>query len=217
MKILSIQTARSIWLFPTKFLNPKGRSIIPALEGIIDRYSFIKSAPLDEALGSEMNGLELKAGSFHKQNGVPIDVSVTIYSDGLVADTSSSTEDSDLFLIDALTFLSNNFDLVSYSELPIHKLFLSEVFFTLNEVPDFFSEFTNSFMNKSSRYIDRDKFGDFSFMGINLATDPKLSGKTSFIRIERELNTPFDENRFYSTGSIKTSHHIELLVGLETA
>ena len=216
MKLLSIHTARSIWLLPINYFNPSGRQIIPAVEEIIDRYSFLKTTPLAEVFGSEKKGLELKIGTFIKKDDVPIEVSLAIHNDGLVAETRSSTEDSDLFLEDVLTFLSEHFDLAPHSELPINKKYLSEIYFTLNKMPEFFSKLTSSFINKSSGYINRDKVGNFGFMGIHLATDPDLSGNPLLIRVEREVNVPFNENRFFSTAPIKTSEHIELLEGLET-
>ena len=216
MKLLSIHIARSIWLLPINYLNPSGRQIVPAVKEIIDRYSFLETTPLTEVFGSEKKSLELKIGTFIKKDGVPIEVSLAIHNDGLVADTRSSTEDSDLFLEDVLTFLSDNFDMAPYSELPINKMYLSEIYFTLNQTPEFFSKLTNSFIKKSSNYINHDKVGNFEFMGIHLATDPELSRNPLFIRVEREVNVPFDENRFFSIGPIKTSEHIELLEGLET-
>ena len=216
VKILSIHTARSIWLLPITYLNPHGRPIIPAVEEIMDRYSFFRTTPLTEVLGSEKKNLELKVGTFIKKDDVPIEVSLSIHKDGLVAETTSSTEDSDLFLEDVLTFLSDFFDLASYGELPINKIYLSEIYFTLNRTPEFFSRMANSFMSKSSGYVNCDKVGNFEFMGIHLATDPDLSGNPLLIRVEREINVPFYENRFFSTAPIKTSEHIELLGELET-
>ncbi len=211
-----MQTARSIWVFPINYLNPSGRQLMPAVEEIIDRYSFLKSTPLAEVLGSENKGLELKTGTFIKQDDAPIDVSLTIHDEWLAADTRSSTEDSDMFIEDVLNFLSDNYGTVPHSELPINKRYLSEVYFSLNKTPEFFSKSTNSFIKKSSSYINRDKVGNFEFMGFHLATDPGLSKNPFFIRVERVFDVPFSENRFFSTGSIKTSEHIELLEGLET-
>ena len=216
MKLLSIHAARSIWLLPVNYLNPSGRQIIPAIEEIKDRYSFLKTTPLAEVFRSENKGLELKYGAFRRQDDVSIEVSLAIHNDGLVAETMSSTEDSDLFLKDVLTFLSEKYETVPYSELPINKRYVSEIYFTLNKTPEFFSKLTNSFIKKSSSLINRNKVGSFEIMGIHLATDPDLSRNPLFIRVEREINVPFNENRFFSTAPISTSEHIELLEGLET-
>ena len=216
MKVLSIHIARSIWLFPTNFLNPNGRTIIPAINGIIDRYSFLEAPLPKEFVGSEKKSLEMKIGMFATQDDQSIEVSLTVHHDGLVAETRTTTEDSDRFLEDALTFLSNNFGLASFHELPINRKYLSEIYFTLSHTPKFFSELTNSFAEKSSCYIDNDKVGEFQFMGMHLTTSPDLSRTPPFIRVEREAEVPASENRFFSTSSLKTSDHIKLLEELET-
>ena len=203
-------------MFPTDYLNPNGSSVIPAIQGVIDRYSFLVHPSLTEVFESENKSLELKAGTFITQDKMPLHVSLSVHSDGIVADTQSSTEDSDLFLEDVLTFLSDSFDLVPCSELPINRVYLSEIYFTLNKTPDFFSSLTDSFIEKSSSYINTDKVGKFQFMGFHLATDPGKSKNPSFIRVERVVDVPFNENRFFSSGQIKTNEHIELLEGLET-
>ena len=216
MKVLSIHIARSIWLFPTNFLNPNGRTIIPAINGIIDRYSFLEAPVPKEFIGSEKKSLEMKIGMFATQDDQPIGVSLTIHHDGLVAETRTTTKDSDRFLEDALTFLSNEFGLASFRDLPINRKYLSEIYFTLSHTPEFFSEQTNSFVEKSSCYIDRDKMGEFQFMGMHLTTSPDLSRNPPFIRIEREAEVPADENRYFSTSSLRTDEHIKLLEELET-
>lgn len=216
MKILSVRVARSVWLFPTDYINPNGSSVIPVIEGVIDRYSFLVHPSLAEVFNSENMSLELKAGTFIRQDNIPVHVSLSVYRDGMVADTQSSTMDSDLFLEDVLTFLSDSFDMAPYSELPINRTYLSEIHFTLDQTPDLFSDLTDSFIKKSSSYINSDKLGKFQFMGFWLATDPGLSNNPSSIRVERVIDVPFNENRYLSSGQIKTSEHIELLEGLET-
>ena len=191
--------------------------MIPAVNGIIERYSFLESTPpLTEAFGSEKKSLELKIGEFTTPDDRTIEVSLDFHGDGLVAETRSSTHDSDLFLEDVLTFLNENFSLAPYCELPINQKYLSEIFFALTDTPDFSSDLTNSFVEKSSSYINCDKVGHFQITGLHLATDPELSNTPSFIRVEREVGAPFSANRFFSSGTIKTSEHINLLEALGT-
>ncbi len=216
MKVLSIHNARSIWLFPTRFLNPNGSFTTPAIERIIDRYSFTEYTPLNEVHKFfEQKSLELKFGRYVTQDEKSVEVSLFVHSDGLVAETQSSTKISDAFLEDALTFLNEQHDMALYRELPIKKKYVSEIYFTLTETPEFFSQLTNDFVEKSSSYINSDKVGKFQFMGIHFTTDPDLSSNPPFIRVEREVGVPFGENRFFSTGSVKTCEHIKLLNGLE--
>ena len=190
--------------------------MIPVITGIINRYSFLENTPPEKFFGPEKKNLELKIGTFFTEDNTPIEVSLTVHHDGLVAETKTSTKDSDRFLEDTFAFLGDEFGLAPYRELPIHRKYLSEVYFTLSQAPEFFSKLTNSFVKKSSSYIDRDKVGDFQFRGFHLATDPDLSRNPLFIRLEREVDVPIRENRFFSSSSLETCEHIKLLEELES-
>lgn len=216
MKVLSVSIARSISLIPTTHFNPKGRNIIPMLDAIKERYSFPTVTPLEKVFGPEQESMKFDHGSFMGKDTIPIDVSFAIHNDGLVADTNSSTEDSDLFLEDLLAWLSNEYDLVSQNELPIKKLYLSELYFTLDKIPQFLSDQVDAFAQKASDVIKNKKVGKFDFQGISLGTNPELSEKPLIIRLEREVNTVFSENRYFSSAPLETKDHLSLLENLET-
>ncbi len=216
MNILSIHLARAIWLFPTAYLNPNGSSTIPVVRELISRYSFSTDNPLTEVFVPEQNALELKHGEFVTENDGLIQISLTVYGDGLVADTRSSTQNSDYFLEEVLKLAVDNFGLEPEKKLPINRKYLSEIYFSLNKTPELFSKLTHTLIEKSSNCIDNNKLGNFGFHGIHLKTDPVFSDNSPFIRVERAENTPFIENRFFSSGSIKTDDHIKLLKELET-
>src|SRR6266481_3188167 len=97
MKILFVGLARSIWLFNTYMLNPKGLSFQPLLEKISERYQFAK-APKNALDLDEQSALSFKSGTFVNSKGASVLVGFSIYADGLVVDTLSSTDDSDAFL-----------------------------------------------------------------------------------------------------------------------
>jgi len=216
MKVLSVSVARSISLIPTAHFNPKGRNIIPILDAIKERYFFPIVTPLEKVLGPEKESVKFEHGSFMGKDTIPIDVSFAIHNDGIVADTQSSTEDSDLFLEDLLTWLSKEYDLVSQNEIPIKKLYLSELYFTLDKTPQFFSDKIDSFAQKASDNIKNKKVGKFNFQGISLGIDPELSERPLTIRVEREVKTAFSENRYFSSGPLETKDHLSLLESLET-
>lgn len=60
------------------------------------------------------------------------------------------------------------------------------------------------------------KVGKFDFQGISLGTNPELSEKPLLIRFEREVNTVFSENRYFSSAPLETKDHLSLLESLET-
>src|SRR2546421_4795962 len=105
MKLLSVLTARTIWLIEARELNPRGKNLrhtlIPALT---ERYGFLKYPPPDYDLRKEANeeGMVFQGGNFKNSQGEAVMVNLTIFEDGIVAETRSSTTDTDDFLIDSL-------------------------------------------------------------------------------------------------------------------
>ena len=51
---------------------------------------------------------------------------------------------------------------------------------------------------------------------LNFGTDPSC-GVQSTLRIEREVNTPFSESRYFSYAQIQTEDHMSLLRAFESA
>src|SRR5689334_8605156 len=104
MNLVSVGLARAVWLIDATEMNPRGRnldySLFPAL---VDRYHFRKYPDLDEQDDDEEKkdkepGFKFTEGVFTNPEGVDVAVNLTLYADGLVAETRSSTDDCDVFL-----------------------------------------------------------------------------------------------------------------------
>jgi len=215
MKLLAVRSARSIWLVPTYFLNPKGLFIRPIFEAIKARYSFIKT-PLDYPFPPPAGeGLKFENGAFKGQSGTILIVSMTLHDDGIVLETRSSTDDGDAFLEDLLIWGSNEYGLPSYRELQIKKIYASELNVSFLKTPVIFNSKLDPFLKEASSIIGDEKKGKTDFLGFQLATDPGLSDKPPMFRFEREINIPFKENRYYSFAPTTTAAHLKLLEKLE--
>src|SRR5436190_9239630 len=110
MKVTSVAAARAIWLFDVVDLSPWGRYIYDQLfPWLVERYRFAKAPahPRDQ----EENAWAFLDGRFVTAASVPIDVTLKVYNDGIVAETRSSTDDSEAFLFDALTSAARELDL----------------------------------------------------------------------------------------------------------
>ena len=216
MKLLAVRMARSIWLVPQYFFNPQGIYTRPAIEALKARYSFIKIPPPELLVGvPPSDGIKFEGGAFAGKNGMVSITSVTLHADGLVVDTRSSTDDGDAFLEDATDWLSKEYGLPSYVELPIKRIYASELNVIFEHTPKVFDSRLASFLQDASSIIGDEKIGKTDFLGFLLATDPANSDRTQTFRFEREINTPFAENRFYSFAPIKTHLHVKLLEKLE--
>jgi len=111
-----------------------------------------------------------------------------------------------------LSWLSEEHGFAPYTELPIERIYLSEIYFSLDKVPNIFSRVIGSFTKEATSHIDEDKLGELGFTGFSLGTDPSNSKNALTVRVERETNTTFSENRFFSSAPFKTSEHIDLLI-----
>ena len=96
MNLLSIGLARSIWLFQIAEWNPRGRAMHPIFFSLMEQYKFLKAPKLDEI--DWQKGIKFEDGTFKAKTGEELTVALTVYADGAVADTRSSTQHSDEFL-----------------------------------------------------------------------------------------------------------------------
>ena len=215
MKLLAVRLARSIWLIPSYFLNPKGLYLLPAIASLKDRYSFMKS-PLDRPIPPPPNeGYKYENGAFKGKNGVVQIVSLTTHNDGVVIDTRSSTDDADLFMEDLMAWANKEYGLPSLSELPAKRLHVSELNVAFENAPKFLNQKLASFFDEVTSAISNKSKGKAEFLGFQLGTDQALSDKPAIFRIDREVNAPIGENRYYSFAPTSTAAHLKLLEKLE--
>lgn len=212
MKLISINIARSIWLGQLTDLNPKGRNLYPVLLPLlIDSYKFKGVPKLGEKL-DETAGIRFEQGEFRKKIDEPIMIfAFTIFSDGLVVDTRSSTQDSDEFLKEILTRLHDEFNLPHYSEVFKRLNYLSEIHVSMNKPLELF----NPKLKEVSKYLSDNVVGfekpSFEIGGISFWPDQKIVRNPIPLSIERAINIPFSEKRYFSRAPLQTEQHLELL------
>ena len=119
MELLNVQRARSVWLFESDDLNPRGREIgSDLLEWLKSEYRFSRF-PSTVTDMDESKALHFGGGKFRVRGeallvqpiGEEITVELRIYNDGFVGDTRSSTQDTDMFLSDLLQSAAKEFNL----------------------------------------------------------------------------------------------------------
>src|SRR5258708_2819668 len=111
MQLLNVNTARSAWLFDTAELNPRGKALFPDLfEWLKDAYDFQK-IPSSMTDVDDTKAFVFSTGQYQAKEEIFVNVELKIYNDGLVANTQSSTRDTDRFLEDVLISASAEFSL----------------------------------------------------------------------------------------------------------
>ena len=212
MDLLNVRTARSIWLFDVRDLNPTGLSVIPFFSEIKDRYHFLVWPKSPEELSwtdSSAKGIRFADGSFSIENQLR-NVSVIFYNDGVIADTGSNTRDTDLFLQDLLTFAARHFGLECRTDLVHKKQYLSELMVrprcdlgaTCEKISKL-ADMLNAIIVSGPK---------LQWFGFELRPDPRPdAGGASGFKFEREVGIPAAQNRYYSLAPLPTDDHLRLL------
>jgi hypothetical protein len=219
VKVLSVNVARSVWLIRVPDLNPGGKYILPFLDAIKGKYGFLQHTKPSETDPTQAKPVVFRHGNFQNRSGEQKEIALNIWQDGLVADTQSSTDDSDFFLGNLLDWLTEEFGLTPYRELAMSKLYTSELWVhtekklvTLNPELQRLVDRINSMVREFS-----DKNLVFEMGAIGIWNDRTLAPNNFFspFRFERAEVAAFAENRYYSAAPVGTRDHIMLLDELE--
>ena len=216
MQLLSINNAKAIWLLELRDLNPRGRDIERLLEWLKSTYHFQKY-PASSALDDQTKGYIFSTGSFSrgkdedgKENNIYIDL--TIFNDGFVANTRSSTKDSDDFLSEALTLAAAEFHLAYRPEMIRKKLYLSELEVKMDKSLNLINPKLKAFTDRISSLQGSVPQISYECSSIIFLPDPSVQQwRPSNFVLERKLNVPISENRYYSVAPFHTEDHLELL------
>jgi len=216
MKLLSVKQARSIWLVNLVDLNPRGRNLLFLIPNIVNRYKFSLFPTKPEELDLS-KGIKFQLGSFQKNQQFEISIDLTIYNDGLLGDTRSSTEDSDAFLDDFLTYMAEEFDFVSYQNILRSKSYVSELWVQTDKSLNNLNPKLEKFAKKLTSLIEGHSHHPIAFetYGIAFWTNPTITLPPGPFRFERAGEIPFTENRYYSVAPLQTEVHLELLMEFE--
>lgn len=211
MKLLAVGLARSIWLFPIADWNPRGRAMHPLFFWLIEQYKFLKYPSLNEI--DWQKGIKFEDGTFKTNAGEELTVTLTVYPDGVIADTRSSTLDSDEFLDKTLNAVTENFQYAPYETVLRKKLYSSELYVNMEQPLSGINHELPQFMARlSSPSNDNVSFR----MGINFTSDPTNPGAPLIFRLEPAAGSHFSENRYYSHAPFQTDAHIHLLEEFES-
>lgn len=220
MKLLSVKQARSIWFVYLIELNPRGLNLISIIKPVVEKYNFqiFPSNPEELGFGKETREIKFRGGSFQKDLQHNISFDITIYNDGLLVDTRSSTYDSDIILEDFLNWISTEYGFVPYKEVLRSRVYLSELYVQTNKSLNLL----NPKLEDLSKHLTSLVVGHehhpitFETTGISFWTDPAITNPPSSFKFERVIDVPFNTNRYYSAAPLQTDAHLEMLEELES-
>lgn len=213
MRLLHVSLARSIWLFSLNDLNPRGKDWRPFASDLVQRYGFTTYPKVGDPLDFQ-KGIKFESGTFTSPDGDAISLNVTIYNDGIVTDTRSSTKDCDSFLSDILAWVCKLYNLPPYNEVLRSKSYVSELYVHTEKSLNILNPKLRQFCSKLNSLVKGHDVLSYETAGIAFWNDVSLNKPFPF-RFERQENVGFNEPRYYSIAPLQTEAHLEMLSELE--
>jgi hypothetical protein len=215
VELLAVRTARTIVYATPEEINPRGKAVYPGLtQALVERYGFMA---YPQGLGDydEEKGVAFGMGQW---NDIAID-RLTLFNNGMVVDTRSSTADSEKIITDGLEWVSKTFGLIFRPDMIERRQYLSELVIRCNKPLDGLNPKLAQFASKITEVVGGiiQQPIKFETSALSLGLDTlKTKLVLSPFRIERLIDVPFSENKFYSGAPLPTDIHLGLLEEFES-
>jgi hypothetical protein len=214
MKLISVDVARTTWLFPLAELNPNGRSMTQVFVDLKERYNFKKAPAHTLDFDPESKGLVFNEGEFVNHEGIRVLVKLTIFTDGVVSDAWSSTRDAEDFLEDAMEWITKQHGFSLPTDRRIKKLYLSQLTVSVGRGHIAYGERLEALAKILSAKLSETGRENMGFVagGFSLwAADWDQPGAPAQYRFEIKAGSTPGENRHYASAPIPTDSHLALL------
>jgi hypothetical protein len=212
MELVAISLARVVSFLEVLSLDPFGRnSSLDVFRNIGSRYSFAQ-VPQTFAEIDFQKGVELSSG---KCNGINVD-KLTVYHNGIVVDTRTSTEESEKVLHDVLDLARDLFGAEVKSS---RRVFWSQLVFRSNIRLALIHPAIEKIVARLTASVSTDLKHPYVFdpaivIGADLSQTKIAPAAFS---IERRAEIPFSENTYFSSAPLRTPEHVELLEQFEAS
>ncbi|HEV2424991.1 MAG TPA: hypothetical protein VGZ29_09210 [Terriglobia bacterium] len=214
MQLSAVTLARLFAFVEPIDLNPRGRAYYPQLvQALVERYGFLKYPKTAEEF-DETKGVTFEMG---RAGDVTID-KIQIFPQGIVVDTASSTSDSEQVLHEALMWLSETHGLSYDPAMISRRAYVSQLTFhseidmgslnaALSGIAERISERVPQFFGREVTY--QATAVTISYDALTVKQAPAI------FNIERRVETPFAEKKYFSTAPLPTDEHIDMLEDFE--
>jgi hypothetical protein len=140
---------------------------------------------------------------------------LTIFNDGIVIDTTSTTEDGDRIADDLLGSAAREFKLTYDTETVRRRLYLSQLIVRSDMDLGSLNPALVEFAQRLPSNVASGPQLPFSIGNIAFWSEPNDAGLHRAFKIERQLGRAFSEQRFYSEATMKTNVHFKYLEEFE--
>jgi hypothetical protein len=214
MQVSAILLARAVALIDTFDLNPRGRVPVSAIaEALVRRFEFA-TFPKSAAEFDESKGVKFASGFV---DGTVID-ELTVWNNGLVLDTRASTATTKHILESSLFSLSQELGLAYEPRMIKGWGYLSRLTFYSNANFDLIHPAVKKLCDRLTTSVSQIHGREFKFafgaMSLNWDNSKVTSPVANFM-IQRRVNEPFSENKFFCEAPVPTELLEPLLIELE--
>jgi len=218
MELLSVTTARTLWFFEANDTNPRGLDLsLTVFPALIQKYNFANHPTREDLYKPNREpGEKFIGGSFVNSEGRNITIHLTTFDDGFVAETRSSTRDSEDFLTELTQWMVKDFGLTFRPDMIRRRGYVSELFVKSDYHVTGLTSELQRFADKLSTFISGPD-GPILYepSGISFAPNTSTALKPASLIFERAADASFSENRYFSKAPVQTDIHLELLNELE--
>lgn len=216
MKLAAIHVSRVSYFLDIVDLVSSGRVFLPDLVTAIAEHCEFRKFPQNFGKENETKGAVFEIGKFGNQ---PI-TKLTIFNDGVVLETNSSTDVTEETLLAMLAWAKSASGLQFEPEMVKRKVFFSQLTayleVTLDSVHPIFGEISKELSKSNSDLYQQPMAFRTSgiTLGVNTLTAKFLPAAFS---IERRIDVPDTENKYFCSAPLTTGEHIALLEKFEKA
>jgi len=213
MKLAAIHTSKVSALAEIAEFIPTGKVFAPDLMTAIGERCEFRKVPQDFGKKDAAPAV-FEIGKWNDQ---PIN-KLTIFNDGIVLETSSDTDDTDATLQQLLLWAKKEIGINYKPEMIRRKLFTSQLVvysdMELDSVHPILKELATFVSSDVSKQFDQQLV--YRTAGITIGPNTLTSKfpPTAF-SIERRIDVPDSNNKYFSTAPLRTTDHMALLERLE--
>ena len=210
MQLSGVTLARVLAFIELTDLNPKGTLYYPDLvQALVEKLRFMKYPQTIEEF-DEQKGVEFAGGTWA---GISVE-KTTLYNNGILLDTRSSTDDSERILGELLEWATGQFKLHYRPEMIRRKAYVSN--FTFNsDLPLLCPTTALTRLSRDlAKGVEESRSTQFDFQPTRIDIDfdrSQLQVAMAPLTIQRRSTAPFSDNKYFSEAPLRTQTHIDLV------
>jgi|SRR5579872_2499508 len=214
MQLEAVLTARILAFVELSTLNPRGHVFFPyVIEPIVERFHFQKYPTKPEDF-DESKGVEFAEGHY-KGTNVP---KLTIYNNGFLVDTQSSTDDSEMILLETLEWAKDAVGITFHPNMIYRRRYLSDLVVIADapilSAPKPVENLKANLMSMTEKILGESMTYDVIRLDVDFERYQR-NAPIAPLTIQRRADSSFRDNRYFSEAPLPTALHFELLTTFE--